>query len=54
MDGGEGCIWLGIGMIGREGDVIAGVPVFGCDFFGKGKGEKAIYGMKNVAAIGNC
>lgn len=53
MDGGEGGVWPSIGMVGCKGDVISRVPVFGCDFENKGKGEKAVDSRKDDAAIGN-
>lgn len=37
-------------MVGREGDVVGGVPVAGGDFEGEGEGEKVVYGVGDGAA----
>jgi hypothetical protein len=41
-------------VVGGEGDVVLGVPVFCCDFDGEGQGEEFVDGRDYVAAIRNC
>lgn len=53
-DGREGGVGLGAGVVGGEGDVIPGVPVFGGDLEGEGVGEEGVDGRDDVAALGDC
>lgn len=43
-----------VGVIGGEGDVVCGVPVFGSDFEGEGEGEELVDDGYDVASTGHC
>lgn len=40
-------------MVGREGDVVCGVPVFGADFEREGEGEEVVDCGDYGAAVGD-
>lgn len=40
------------GVVGGEGDVVARVAVFGCDFESEGKAEEGVDGWDDVATPG--
>ena len=47
-----GCCAVGVGgVVGVEGDVVAGVPVAGGDLEGEGEGEEMVDGWGNGAAV---
>jgi hypothetical protein len=55
--GGGYCCGVGEGFFGRvgggEGGVVWGVPVFGYDFEGEGKGKEVVYGGDYIPATGD-
>ncbi len=53
LDCGERGVGLLVFVIGCEGDVVCGVPVFGCDFEGKGEFEERVDGGENGTAFGH-
>lgn len=42
-----------VGVVGRKGDVVGGMPVLGGDFANKGQGEESIDGRDDLASIGD-
>lgn len=40
-------------MVRGEGNVVGGMPVFGCDAEREGEGEEAVYGRDYGAAVGD-
>lgn len=52
-DGGEVFVGFLVGVVGGEGDVVCGVPVFGGDFEGEGEVEELVDYGNYFAAIGD-
>jgi hypothetical protein len=53
-DGGEIHVGFFVGVVGGEGDVVCGVPVFCSDFEGEGEGEEFVDRGYDVASTRHC
>jgi len=53
-DGGEIHVGFFVDVIGGEGDVVCGMPVFCGDFEGEGEGEEFVDRGYDIASIRDC